>query len=260
MVACAKMGHALHRLRAEGAVPGAGAGGACKAVSPTETGGCRDAHEGYHGRRSGRGRSVHRHLGLHGRAGLRVGRAHPAAERPIRSMRENHGAWQRRTPFSCTACPRSTTQTPPSAADIAEKFGITEMEVSDAGVPESTQSVVFDEAENRMHTIKAVYATPTQEAALGKEHPMAFELPRLSPRPTLPSAPELKTAPDARWACAPQRRTASRSGWTTTARPCTPNILRSAAVWTPGRGEPDGQRAWCWRDGRQARRWWRAAT
>ena len=44
-------------------------------------------------------------------------------------------------------------------ADIAKKFGITEMEVTDQ-VFESPQSVVFDEAENRMHTIKAViYAT-----------------------------------------------------------------------------------------------------
>lgn len=36
-----------------------------------------------------------------------------------------------------------------------EKFGITEMEVTDE-VFESANSVVFDEAENRMHTIKAV--------------------------------------------------------------------------------------------------------
>ena len=44
-------------------------------------------------------------------------------------------------------------------ADIAKKFGITEMEVTDE-VFESRQSKVFDEAENRMHTIKAViYAT-----------------------------------------------------------------------------------------------------
>lgn len=44
-------------------------------------------------------------------------------------------------------------------AQIAEKFGIDEMEVTDE-VFESKQSVVFDEAENRMHTIKAViYAT-----------------------------------------------------------------------------------------------------
>ena len=44
-------------------------------------------------------------------------------------------------------------------AEIAEKFGVTEMEVSDE-VFESKQSKVFDEAENRMHTIKAImYAT-----------------------------------------------------------------------------------------------------
>jgi len=43
--------------------------------------------------------------------------------------------------------------------EIAGKFGISEMEVTDE-VFESKQSVVFDEAENRMHTIKAVvYAT-----------------------------------------------------------------------------------------------------
>ena len=44
-------------------------------------------------------------------------------------------------------------------ADIAKKFGVTEMEVTDE-VFEGPQSKVFDEAENRMHTIKAVmYAT-----------------------------------------------------------------------------------------------------
>ncbi len=40
---------------------------------------------------------------------------------------------------------------------MGEKFGITAMEVTDE-VFESPQSVVFDEAENRMHTIKAVMA------------------------------------------------------------------------------------------------------
>lgn len=41
--------------------------------------------------------------------------------------------------------------------EMGEKFSITEMEVTDE-VFESPQSVVFDEAENRMHTIKAVMA------------------------------------------------------------------------------------------------------
>lgn len=47
--------------------------------------------------------------------------------------------------------------------EMGERFGITEMEVTDE-VFESPQSVVFEEAENRMHTIKAVMA-----ATLGAE-------------------------------------------------------------------------------------------
>ena len=50
-----------------------------------------------------------------------------------------------------------------SGKQIYEKFGLTEMEVTDE-VFESEHSVVFDEAENRMHTIKAVMA-----ATLGAE-------------------------------------------------------------------------------------------
>ena len=47
--------------------------------------------------------------------------------------------------------------------EMGERFGLTEMEVTDE-VFESGQSRVFDEAENRMHTIKAVMA-----ATLGVE-------------------------------------------------------------------------------------------
>ena len=43
--------------------------------------------------------------------------------------------------------------------EIYDKFGIECMEVTDE-VFESRQSIVFDEAENRMHTIKAVMAAP----------------------------------------------------------------------------------------------------
>ena len=39
--------------------------------------------------------------------------------------------------------------------DIYEKFGLESMEVTDE-VFESEASLVFDEAENRMHTIKAI--------------------------------------------------------------------------------------------------------
>lgn len=48
--------------------------------------------------------------------------------------------------------------------EIHDKFGLDAIEVTDE-VFESPQSVVFDEAENRMHTIKAVIA-----ATLGLEH------------------------------------------------------------------------------------------
>ena len=41
--------------------------------------------------------------------------------------------------------------------EMGERFGFTELEVTDE-VFESKQSIVFDEAENRMHTIKAVMA------------------------------------------------------------------------------------------------------
>ncbi len=39
--------------------------------------------------------------------------------------------------------------------DVFEKYGLKEMEVTDE-VFRSTASKVFDEAENRLHTIKAV--------------------------------------------------------------------------------------------------------
>jgi len=45
--------------------------------------------------------------------------------------------------------------------EISEKFGISEMEVTDE-VFESPASIVFDEAENRMHTIKAVMLATMQ--------------------------------------------------------------------------------------------------
>ena len=46
--------------------------------------------------------------------------------------------------------------------DIQKRFGICEMEVTDE-VFESSKSLVFEEAENRMHTIKAVMAATLQD-------------------------------------------------------------------------------------------------
>lgn len=52
--------------------------------------------------------------------------------------------------------------------EISEKFGVSEMEVEDV-VFESAQSKVFAEAENRMHTIKAVmYATLAERDKVSK--------------------------------------------------------------------------------------------
>ena len=47
--------------------------------------------------------------------------------------------------------------------EIHEKYGLTEMEVTDE-VFEGSRSVVFDEAENRMHTIKAVMLATLEDA------------------------------------------------------------------------------------------------
>lgn len=47
--------------------------------------------------------------------------------------------------------------------EMGEKFGRTEMEVTDE-VFESEKSIVFDEAENRMHTIKAVMMATLKES------------------------------------------------------------------------------------------------
>lgn len=49
--------------------------------------------------------------------------------------------------------------------EIGDKYGLKELEVTDE-VFESPQSIVFDEAENRMHTIKAVMAVTLGEYTL----------------------------------------------------------------------------------------------
>ena len=51
---------------------------------------------------------------------------------------------------------RKTTR---SAKEIGEKFGLGEPWRSPTRSSSSAQSIVFDEAENRMHTIKAVMYT-----------------------------------------------------------------------------------------------------
>lgn len=52
--------------------------------------------------------------------------------------------------------------------EVGEKYGLKELEVTNE-VFESSQSIVFDEAENRMHTIKAVMAVTLGEYKLDKK-------------------------------------------------------------------------------------------
>ncbi len=92
------------------------------------------------------------------------------------SMGENENVWKQRivdlTPYRVTAnvmknagpncrfmhcLPAFHDLNTEVGKEIYEKFGIDSMEVTDE-VFESEQSIVFDEAENRMHTIKAVMA------------------------------------------------------------------------------------------------------
>ena len=53
--------------------------------------------------------------------------------------------------------------------EIYEKFGLTEMEVTDE-VFRSKYSKVFDEAENRMHTIKAVMVATLVDVDMSVGH------------------------------------------------------------------------------------------
>jgi ornithine carbamoyltransferase len=91
------------------------------------------------------------------------------------SMGEDESAWGERIrllePYRVTPAVMAATRNPYAkfmhclpafhdtqtevGADIAKRFGIDCMEVSDA-VFESPASIVFDQAENRMHTIKAI--------------------------------------------------------------------------------------------------------
>ena len=66
---------------------------------------------------------------------------------------EAHG--QPRREASCTASRPSTTARRRCGEEIYEKYGLDGIEVTD-DVFESKHSIVFDQAENRVHTIKAV--------------------------------------------------------------------------------------------------------
>ena len=56
---------------------------------------------------------------------------------------------------SCTACPAFHNRETKVGEEIFQKYGLDGLEVTD-DVFESEHSIVFDQAENRLHTIKAV--------------------------------------------------------------------------------------------------------
>ena len=86
----------------------------------------------------------------------RSGRSGSSCCGPSRSTRPRSRRPAIRGSASCTACPPSTTRIRWSARKIIEATGMTEgLEVTDE-VFESPASIVFDQAENRLHTIKAV--------------------------------------------------------------------------------------------------------
>ena len=58
---------------------------------------------------------------------------------------------------ACTACPAYHDHKTAVGKEMGERFNRDSMEVTDE-VFQGPQSIVFDEAENRMHTIKAVMA------------------------------------------------------------------------------------------------------
>ena len=90
----------------------------------------------------GRGRAVHRRLGLDGPDRRRAAAARPRAVRPRRAPPSPPPA----TPSCCTACPPTAARrSPPSVLD-------------------GPQSAVWDEAENRLHAQKALLTWLLQQA------------------------------------------------------------------------------------------------
>ena len=90
-----------------------------------------------------------------GEAGRGLGGADRAADAVPGERRDDGRDRQPGRRSSCTACRRSTTPRPRSARRSSRSSGWTALEVTEE-VFESPASLVFDEAENRLHTIKAV--------------------------------------------------------------------------------------------------------
>ena len=103
---------------------------------------------------------LHRRVGQHGRVREAVGRARRRSCCPTGSTTDGDGG-HRQPGGQVHALParRCTTATPRSGGRSTTQCGLDGAEVTDE-VFESPRSVVFDQAENRMHTIKAVHRSP----------------------------------------------------------------------------------------------------
>ena len=153
MVAGCKMGMDVRLCTPKSLWPNPDLVAQCREVAD-ETGRSPDAHRGH---RRGRGR---RRLPAHRRVGV-DGRGHRGLEGPYRApdaLPGHHGCHEEdgqsgRKFMHCLPAfhNRDTTV----GEQIYQEFGVDCMEVSEE-VFESPASVVFDQAENRMHTIKAV--------------------------------------------------------------------------------------------------------
>ena len=151
MVGCAKMGMHFVACAPKAYMPDQKLIDTCQAIAGDRR--RAGVHRGPHGGHEGRRRAVHGRVGLHGRAG----RGLAGADRRSGPLPGDAGAdGQRRAPVPLYALPaRLPRPQDQGGPEMGEKFGREAMEVTDE-VFESPASIVFDEAENRMHTIKAV--------------------------------------------------------------------------------------------------------
>ena len=87
------------------------------------------------------------------------------------------GDRQPATSSSCTACRPSTTPRPRSARRSPSSYGMHGARGHRRGLRVRPQSIVFDQAENRMHTIKAILV-----ATLARTEPCASSSPSAATR------------------------------------------------------------------------------
>ena len=120
-----------------------------------ETGARITPHRGRRRRRRRRRLPLHRRLGLHGRAQGGVGRADRAAPALPGERRRGEGRPATRTVKFMHCLPAFHDRNTKVGEELFQSTGMDALEVTDE-VFESAHSIVFDQAENRMHTIKAV--------------------------------------------------------------------------------------------------------